>query len=275
MPPPTSAPRSAPTADDRGSRAGARIRVGTSGWQYPHWRGAFYPKSLPREQWLEWYARTFDCVEVNASFYRLPETRHLEAWRDAVPAHFRFALKAPRSITHFKKLKNCEQALGDFLGRVEVLGERLGPILFQLPPRWRYNPARLEAFLAALPHAPDCAFEFRDPSWHCDEVAAALREHGAGLCIYDLEGVTSPDEATSRLVYVRLHGPRSAYSGSYRAHALRGWAGRALGWRRDGRAAYLFFDNDERAFAARNARRMLGFLEDEGAQARREVVGTG
>lgn len=236
------------------------IHIGTSGWQYRHWKKRFYPEDLRQRDWLEYYAGIFDSVEVNGSFYKLPRADDIARWCDMTPAHFRFSVKAPRSITHFKKLKNCEGLIETLLTRLESFGERLGPVLFQLPPRWRCNVRRLEDFLDALPPEGAFAFEFRDPSWHNEEVYDALGDHGAAFCIFDLDGATSPLETPGRFVYVRLHGPRASYTGNYRAPALRTWAGRALGWERKARDVHVYFDNDDRAYAARNAKRMLAMM---------------
>ncbi|HEY9854310.1 MAG TPA: DUF72 domain-containing protein, partial [Stenomitos sp.] len=160
------------------------IRIGTSGWHYAHWHGTFYPAELPTSAWLDYYCRCFDTVEINNSFYRLPSETTLAAWRDAVPAGFSFAAKASRYLTHMKKLKDPESALHTFLPRLEALGPTLGPILFQLPPRWRLNLERFAAFLAVLPRTHRYAFEFRDPSWHVSEVYALLRRHGMAYCVY-------------------------------------------------------------------------------------------
>jgi uncharacterized protein YecE (DUF72 family) len=239
-----------------------RVRIGTSGWQYRHWKKIFYPDNLRRADWLTYYAGVFPSVEVNASFYKLPEAADIQKWCACTPAEFRFSVKAPRSITHFKKLKNCESQLQTLLGRMEAFGQRLGPVLFQLPPRWRCNPRRLESFLWMLPRDQSFAFEFRDPSWHQEEVYALLADHGAAFCIFDLDGVTTPLVAPGKFVYVRLHGPRSAYTGNYRAPTLRTWSGRALGWRRHKKDSYVYFDNDDRGYAVKNARRLLGMMAD-------------
>ncbi len=239
------------------------IRIGTSGWQYRHWRKSFYPEKLRRADWLAHYSGYFNSVEVNASFYRLPEFEDIHHWCQSVPEDFVFALKAPRSITHFKKLKNCEPLLDALTSRIEAFAGRMGPVLFQLPPRWRCNPRRLSDFLALLPPKHRFAFEFRDPSWHCDEVYALLAEHQAAFCIFDLDGQTSPLETPGEFVYTRLHGPRAAYTGNYSAQALRTWSGRALGWRRKNKDVYVYFDNDARAYSAKNARRMLAMMQAE------------
>lgn len=184
-----------------------------------------YPSGLPSDQWLEFYAQRFGAVEINHSFYRLPEAETLGAWGDAVPKDFLFAVKASRYITHMKKLKDAGDAARRFLERVETLGDRLGPVLFQLPARWKSNPGRLREFLAELPGGHRFAFEFRDPTWFEPRVYGVLAEAGAALCIFDLAGETSPKEVTSELVYVRLHGPGKAYQGRYDAQGLAGWAG--------------------------------------------------
>lgn len=244
------------------------IRIGTSGWQYRHWRKNFYPETLRRADWLAHYSSVFDSVELNASFYRLPEYGDIQRWCESTPTDFQFAVKAPRTITHFKKLKNCESLVDTLVARLAAFGERLGPVLFQLPPRWRCNPRRLNDFLASLPDDRRFAFEFRDTSWHCDEVIAMLEKHRAAFCIFDLDGESSALETPADFVYVRLHGPRSSYTGNYRAPALRTWAGRALGWQRKNKCVYVYFDNDARAYSAKNARRMRRMMQaDEGSLA--------
>lgn len=237
------------------------IRIGTSGWQYRHWEKIFYPKKLHRDEWLKHYAAIFNSVEVNASFYRIPEIDDIRRWCDSTPDDFVFAVKAPRSITHFKKLKNCEGLLDSLIPRLKMFGARLGPVLFQLPPRWHCNPRRLSDFLEMLPRQGRFAFEFRDNTWHCEEVYSLLAKHQAAYCIFDLDGHSSALETPGEFVYLRLHGPRSAYSGNYRAPALRTWYGRALDWQRDKRNVYVYFDNDARAYSAKNARRMLAMMQ--------------
>lgn len=232
----------------------SEIRIGTSGWHYAHWRGTFYPEHLPTSRWLAYYLQHFDTVEINNSFYRLPSESTLASWRDAVPEGFRFAAKASRYLTHMKKLTDPESALHTFLPRIEVLGSRLGPILFQLPPRWRCNPERLGAFLAILPRAHRYAFEFRDPSWHVPAIYDLLRRQGVAYCVYDLAGFQSPFVVTTDFAYVRLHGPGpSAYRGSYRTEQLMAWAHRIQAWQSELDAVYVYFDNDERAYAVHNA----------------------
>lgn len=238
-----------------------KTHIGTSGWQYRHWKGAFYPDDLKIRDWLAHYARSFGCVEVNSSFYRLPSHDDIAAWCERVPRDFLFSVKAPRRITHFKKLKNCEAELEALYDRLEVFGRRLGPVVFQLPPRWRCNLNRLENFIAQLPPARGLVFEFRDRSWHNDEVLDLLAARSVAFCIFDIDGFTTPLVDAGELVYVRLHGPRAAYTGSYRAPKLRAWADRARAWNRRGKDVFLFFDNDERGYAVKNGTRTIGLLK--------------
>ncbi len=257
-------PSRSDAAQPMGDEATGRIAIGTSGWHYPHWKGRLYPPSLPRSEWLDFYAGRFPAVELNSSFYRLPEPSTVETWQASVPDEFIFAVKAPRAITHLKKLRNCAESVDRFMERLQGFHQRLGPVLFQLPPRWHSNPQRLSEFLESLPAGVRYAFEFRDPTWHTDEVYDLLADHNAAFCIYDLESFTSPLTTTADFVYVRLHGPdEQAYSGNYGDPTLRTWTGRAKRWaRREKRDVYVFFDNDQRGFAVRNALRMQSQLGD-------------
>lgn len=246
----------------------AGVHIGTSGWHYAHWKGPFYPQDIKKADWLGFYAERFDCVELNNSFYNLPDPQACDAWREQTPAGFRFSVKAWRMITHRKKLKDPEEYLRRFFEPLARLGEKAGPVLFQLPPRWRCNVARLQTFLETLPRGDGqrYAFEFRDPSWHNDEVYAALEAHGAAFCVFELGGMRSPVVTTANLGYVRLHGPDGPYAGSYPRRTLRRWAERLEAWRRKGRDTWLFFDNDEAGYAAKNAlllRDLVDTVRDE------------
>jgi uncharacterized protein YecE (DUF72 family) len=242
-------------------RAGQNsIHIGTSGWHYAHWRGPFYPKNLSADRFLAYYAARFPTVEVNNSFYRLPSEQALRAWRDTTPPGFIFAVKGSRFITHLKKLKDPGRSLAPFLERIGLLGEKLGPILFQLPPRWHFDAARLAAFLAALPAAPRIALELRDRSWINDRALDLLAAHGVAFCIYELDGYLSPREITANFVYIRLHGPGGPYQGRYDRRTLSSWAESIAPWSRQGREVFCYFDNDEAGYAAQNALQLQALL---------------
>lgn len=236
------------------------IHIGTSGWSYAHWKGPFYPEDINDEEMLDFYCRHFQSVEINSSFYHLPQQATLEHWHDKTPAGFVFSVKASRYITHMKKLKEPKQSLGLLFDRISVLGNKLGPILFQLPPKWHYNPERLSAFLDGLSKDFKYAFEFRDPSWLNAQSYELLERHGAAFCIYELDGFLSPREVTADFIYVRLHGPAGPYQGDYDTQTLAGWAGAFSTWSKQGRSIYCYFDNDEAGYAAQNAMALHSML---------------
>ncbi len=238
----------------------ATYHIGTSGWHYPHWRGLFYPRGLAPDEWLPFYARQFSTVEVNNSFYRLPDLRTVRAWAEESPRAFRFAIKASRYITHMKKLADPTRSLERFLKVVDGFGAKRGPVLFQLPPHWHRDPKRLAAFLQALPRRLRCAFELRDPSWHDPEIFGLLRRHRAAFCIWELAGFRAPIQLTADFAYVRLHGPDAAYGGCYSRRALIQWASKIRSWP-DISEVYIFFDNDESAYAVRNALQLKALLD--------------
>lgn len=238
----------------------ARIHIGTSGWHYNHWIGPFYPRGTKPSDFLSYYARHFSTVEINATFYGLPAIGTVCDWCDATPDGFIFTCKASRYITHMKKLADPQEGISRLLETIGVLGMKLGPVLFQLPPRWHANPERLENFLALLPGNLRYAFEFRDETWFSSEINERLRRSSAAFCIYDLAGRHSPLTHTADFVYVRLHGPDGAYHGSYDERILRDWAGRFEAWRKDGLDVYCFFNNDPQGHAVRNALRIKSML---------------
>jgi uncharacterized protein YecE (DUF72 family) len=180
----------------------ARIRVGCSGWQYRHWRGNFYPADLPQREWLEYYATRFDTVEVNNSFYLLPREGLLATWRARVPARFLFAVKASRYLTHMKKLKDPQDPLHRILSRARELQEKLGPMLYQLPPQLQKNIGRLSEFIGALPDKKTIrhAIEFRHPSWYDEDVFEALDRNNVTLCLHDMRGSSTPRKSIGRFV---------------------------------------------------------------------------
>lgn len=209
---------------------------------------------------LTYYCRDFSTVEINNSFYHLPSRETLQHWTETTPSGFVFSIKASRYITHMKKLKDPEKSLVNFFERITILGDRLGPILFQLPPHWRYNQERLTNFLQHLSKDYRYTFEFRDESWLNEQCYEQLSKHKASLCIYELDGYLSPQEVTSNFVYIRLHGPGGSYQGNYSDEILRGWAQACANWSKQGYDIYCYFDNDEAGYAALNARTLHGML---------------
>ena len=237
------------------------IRIGTSGYHYKHWRGPFYPPDISSSKMLAFYSQRFDTVELNNSFYRLPTEAAFDDWRASTPRNFVFAVKASRYLTHNKKLKDPENALHNFLPRVERLGAKLGPVLFQLPPRWQANYERLQALLEVLPTAFRYVFELRDHSWIKPEINDLLARFRAAFCIYELAGFQSPLTVTTDFAYVRLHGPGAEkYQASYSHASLQRWRRQIEIWARTLKAVYIYFDNDQDGYAAQNAlslKRML------------------
>ena len=205
---------------------------------------------------LEYYARQFCCVEINSTFYHLPDRQTLQHWYDSTPDNFRFAVKASRYITHIKKLRDPENTVPALLDRLATLGDKLGPVLFQLPPRWHFNAERLGDFLDTLSNEFRYAFEFRDQSWLNEQTYALLSRHAVAFCIYELDGFLAPKQVTSDFVYVRLHGPDGAYQGSYDEVTLANWAAALSTWTGNGQAVYCYFDNDQCGYAVQNALRL-------------------
>jgi uncharacterized protein YecE (DUF72 family) len=228
-------------------------RVGCSGWEYPHWRGTFYPADLPQSRWLDHYVGTFDTVEINRTFYRLPAPSTFEGWRRRVPPDFLFAVKASRYLTHMKKLKDPRDPIERLFQGVERLGPSQGPVLYQLPPRWKANPDRLAAFIAALPLGVRHAFEFRDPSWYTGQVLATLDRPGLTVCLHDMPGSVTERWRVGGFRYVRFHGADARYGGSYGDETLADWAGWLTDELRSGCEVFAYFNNDVGGHAPRDA----------------------
>jgi uncharacterized protein YecE (DUF72 family) len=234
--------------------------VGTSGWTYRNWRGPFYPEDLKQADWLPYYAEHLASLELNASFYRLPPESLIKRLVEGTPKDFLVAIKGSRLISHAKRLLDCEQALKIFFGRIALFRGRAGPVLFQLPPRFPADPARLEAFLALLPKKRRFAFEFRDPSWHQDEIYALLRAQNAAFVLFELAKLSAPRVLTADFTYVRLHGRRK-YKSAYSEAQLADWAAWLRAQMAEGRDVYAYFDNtDEADHAPRNAMRLNEML---------------
>jgi uncharacterized protein YecE (DUF72 family) len=241
------------------TRRSPEWRIGCSGWSYRHWRDAFYPQGLPARRWLDHYASRFDTVELNNTFYRLPSADAIDSWRGGTPAGFCFAVKASRLITHNKRLANSGDLLDAFFARVRGLGDRLGPLLYQLPPAFERDDSRLAAFLDLLPDDLTHVFEFRNESWWHADIYALLQVHGAAFCIYNLGQRTTPLIRTCDDVYVRFHGPQATFASSYSDPQLRRWEQRLalLG----GRRVWAYFNNDVGGHAPRNAARLKQIVE--------------
>jgi uncharacterized protein YecE (DUF72 family) len=233
----------------------ARVIVGTSGYSYKEWKGTFYPADLAASKMLSFYAEHFGSVEINATFYRMPEEKMLAKWATEVPPDFTFVLKAPQRITHQKKLAGAEDDIRHFVDVARVLGTQLGPLLFQVPPYFRKDVDKLRAFLGVVPREHRVAFEVRHESWLDDEVYGVLREHDAALCVSDTDEVADPDQLvvpTASWGYLRLR--RTDYSDAQ----LEAWAKRvnAQGWS----DAYVFFKHEDEGKGPAFAKRFLSAL---------------
>ncbi len=243
----------------------AELRIGTSGWVYGHWMGRFYPEKLPGDELLPFYARQFDTVEINFSYYRLPDRASFERWREQTPAGFRFAVKASRYLTHMKKLKDPEEPLRRLMASAEGLEEKLGPVLFQFPRWWSRNEARLQAFLEALESHPGhrWAFEFRHTSWLVDEVFALLERHDAALVLPVGWGIPLALRRPASWTYIRFHGGEPGPG--FADDELRPWAERIRSHLAAGADVYAFFNNDVEGHAVRDAQRLREMLGDRQA----------
>lgn len=252
-----------------------RIHIGTSGWHYGSWWGPFFPRDVRKKDALRYYASRFDSTELNAPFYRTPTLESVRSWRDGTPPGFRFAWKASRFITHWKRLgPTCANSIDLLETRLEALGDKAGPVLFQLAPRFTADVARLEAFLAMLPAGRPYVFEFRHPSWYRNEIFDVLAARDASLCLSDHHDAPAPWEVTARHVYVRPHGPGGRYEGSYDGEALAGLARRMRRWSREGRDVYCYFDNDTKSAAPLDALRLLALVEGRSRRRRHDSTGS-
>jgi len=236
----------------------ARPRVGCSGWNYKSWRGRFYPDDLAAARWLPYYAATLDTVEVNNTFYRLPERGVFARWRAQVPQTFLVAVKASRFLTHMKRLRDPKEPLRRLLSRATALGPQLGPVLYQLPESLHVDLERLDAFLRSLPPSWSNrrlrhVVEFRHSSWYVADTYALLNRRGVAMCLHDKHGSTIGAPFVGPFVYVRFHGTSGRYSGSYSEAELSGWAHRLAEQAHDGRRVFAYFNNDADAVAVRNA----------------------
>jgi len=271
------------------SKCECDVRIGTSGWHYADWQGRFYPDKLPKSRWLEYYAKDFDTVEINNTFYRQPKEQTYQNWHEQAPKNFLYTVKASRFITHIKRLKEPEEPLERFFRGALLLKEKLGPILYQLPPGFHKDLQQLESFLKvlrnvvlnpslrsrvnsvqrseeSLPGRPDSlstfgglrmtksVFEFRHKSWFSEDTYDLLREFNAGFCVHDMAGMEVPRVITSDVIYVRFHGPTDRYQGNYSKSALRDWANWIIENLKGKKAVFAYFNNDFNAYAVYNAK---------------------
>lgn len=242
-----------------------RVFVGTSGWTYDHWRGPFYPDGLVKAGWLKHYARTFSTVEVNATFYRSMRPSTYETWRAATPEGFIWSVKANRFVTHVRRLRDPGEPLALFLDSLEPLGDKLGPILFQLPTSLAFDADLVRSFRRLLPPGRRYAIEARHGSWTSDAALSCLKDGGIAWCISDTAGrYPYLETVTSDFIYVRLHGSKRLYASRYSEEELSAWAGRIRSWEMD---VYIYFNNDFMGYAPMNAIRlgeMLGLIHGPG-----------
>jgi uncharacterized protein YecE (DUF72 family) len=244
----------------------ARAWIGTSGWEYHHWRGAFYPPDVPKRRWLEAYAERFDTVELNATFYRLPGAETFDRWRDRVPSGFRFAVKASRYLTHVRRLRDPDEPIQRLWTRARRLRNRFGPVLYQLPPRWSPDPERLAAFLAAIPRDHPQAIEVRDRRWYRADLVDLITREGVALCIHDMPGSGDAPMPVEPFAYVRFHGAKARYGGRYSDERLAEWSERIAEWVGRGLSVWAFFNNDVDGHAPRDAARLREMLASRGVR---------
>jgi uncharacterized protein YecE (DUF72 family) len=238
-----------------------RYFIGTSGWHYDDWRGRFYPEKLPKAKWLEFYARQFTTLELNNPFYHLPTEKAFQNWHDASPDRFVFAVKVSRFITHIKRLKDCDEAVNNFMSRAVILKEKLGPLLYQLPPGLHRDDDRLKSFLNILPQGMKHAIEFRHKSWFEEEVFDILRKYDVGFCIFDMPKLTSPIIVTADFAYIRFHGSGSLYSSKYSDKEMADWAKKIKRLAKYLKEVYIYFNNDVAGYALENARMIRSYFE--------------
>jgi uncharacterized protein YecE (DUF72 family) len=235
--------------------------VGTSGWHYEHWRDRFYPPGLPKKEWLKYYTGHFNTVELNNSFYRLPTEKAFDSWYDSSPDGFIFTVKVSRYITHIKRLKGTEEAVEKFITRAGRLKEKLGPLLYQLPPNIHRNDAVLQGFLSTLPRGFSHVIEFRHSSWFDDSVLAILRKFNVAFCVFDMPSLNCPVAVTADIAYIRFHGSSGLYSSLYTDEELSRWSQNIENLASGVRSVYIYFNNDAEAYAIQNATILRRYLE--------------
>ena len=235
--------------------------IGTSGWHYDSWRGPFFPEGVPKKAWLAWYAGRFPTTELNGVFYRTPSVEAVRGWYEQTPDDFLFAWKASKFITHWKRLTvKSRNSIALMETRLRLLKHKAGPVLFQLPPQFQADRERLASFLRLLRKRRHYAFEFRHASWYDECILDLLREHDVSLCLSDHHDAPAPWVATASHVYVRGHGPGGRYRDHYPEQTLRDWAKSIRRWQRQRRTVYVYFDNDQKSAAPKDAQRLITLL---------------
>jgi len=242
------------------STVDCKFRIGTSGWHYNHWRGKFYPAELKKYEWFDYYSKHFDTVEINNTFYQQPKDTSIKTWYKRAPQNFTYAVKANRFITHIKKLKDPADSLRRFLNSTALLKEKLGPVLYQLPPSLHQDLDRLKNFAMLLPKKPPAVFEFRHKSWFTQNTFDLLSRFHLTFCIHDMPGIISPRAVTADIIYIRFHGPTGRYQGNYSKAALRDWAEWIKDHAKNTRSIFAYFNNDYNAYAIRNAGQLKELL---------------
>jgi uncharacterized protein YecE (DUF72 family) len=238
-----------------------KIYIGTSGWSYTHWKENFYPEKLKPNLWLGYYSSFFPTVEINTTFYHLPLATTIRHWYDQVPKDFLFSLKTSRYITHRKRLKDCGNSVKLFYKVIKGLKSKIGPILIQLPPSFKMDKDRLVEFLHHLSDDYQYVFEFRHASWFVEEIYELLSQKGIALCITDLYGSLSPEVITANFTYIRLHGPKKSYQGTYGPAKIKSWKRKIENWTKNNISVYCYFDNDEKGYAIQDAKTLYDLLK--------------
>ena len=239
----------------------ARVLIGTSGWHYESWRGPFFPSGLRAKDQLQYYASQFNTTELNGVFYRTPSLEAVETWRIQTGEDFLFAWKASKFITHWKRLSNNSvNSLALIEERLSVLGDKAGPILFQLPPNFTVDTERLASFLNLLSNRRRYSFEFRHPSWYHSSILKLLSQRNIALCLSDHHEAPAPWRRTADFVYIRGHGPSGRYKGHYRPQTLSEWGKRIKSWTKQGCDVFVYFDNDQKSAAPADALRLKQLL---------------
>jgi uncharacterized protein YecE (DUF72 family) len=239
----------------------ARVLIGTSGWHYDSWRGPFFPKGLPLAKQLEYYAGQFPTTELNGVFYRTPSLETVKNWRARTEENFVFAWKASKFITHWKRLSDTSKNSLELIEeRLALLGDKAGPVLFQLPPQFKVDADRLASFLKLLPRKRRYSFEFRHSSWYQRDILKLLSQKNISLCLSDHHDAPAPWKRTADFVYIRGHGPGGQYRGHYGLQTLSNWADRIKSWKKQGCDVFVYFDNDQKSAAPADARQLQHLL---------------